>query len=106
MLQVIGYSILDVNRSLQQNDIPVTDQQNRHISQQVQDSEHKVAGVVETAGLVSMVHFVFELWNLARLSPCSWSIRLYWRTSAALIHIEVTYHFQLMTHANSTQLLA
>ena len=51
MLQVIGYSILDVNRSLQQNDIPVTDQQNSQISQQVQDSEHKVAGVVENAEL-------------------------------------------------------
>lgn len=45
VLQVVGYSILDVNRSLQQNDIPVTEQQNRDIHQQVQDSEHKVAGV-------------------------------------------------------------
>ena len=52
MLQVIGYSILDVNRSLQQNDIPVTDQQNSHISQQVRDSERKVAGVVENTELV------------------------------------------------------
>ena len=60
MLQVIGYSILDVNRSLQQNDIPVTDQQNRDIHQQVQDSEHKVAGVIENADPVSTLRFVSE----------------------------------------------
>lgn len=40
---VLGYSILDVNRSLQQNEIPLTDQQKRQIHQQVQESEHKVA---------------------------------------------------------------
>lgn len=39
---VIGYSIIDVNRSLQQNSEPVTKQQNEHINQQVQDSERKV----------------------------------------------------------------
>lgn len=48
---VIGYSIVDVKRSLQQNDIPVTDQQNQHINQQVQESEHKVAvGALEYIG--------------------------------------------------------
>lgn len=65
MLQVIGYSILDVNRSLQQNDVPVTDQQNSQISQQVQDSEHKVAGVVEDdAEVVSLFRFEFKPQNL------------------------------------------
>lgn len=39
---VIGYSILDVNRSLRQNSEPVTEQQNQHINQQVQESERNV----------------------------------------------------------------
>ena len=69
MLQVIGYSILDVNRSLQQNDIPVTDQQNRHISQQVQDSEHKVAGVAEVTKKVSMLWFEFPETHLLDCTP-------------------------------------
>ena len=43
-LQVIGYSILDVNRSLRQNSEPVTEQQNQHINQQVQESERNVTG--------------------------------------------------------------
>lgn len=43
-VKVIGYSIIDVNRTLQQNSEPVTKQQNEHINQQVQDSERKVTG--------------------------------------------------------------
>lgn len=41
-LLVIGYSILDVNRSLRQNSESVTDQQKAYINQQVQESERKV----------------------------------------------------------------
>ncbi len=44
-LKVIGYSILDVNRTLEQNNEPVTDQQNQHINQQLQESERKVTGM-------------------------------------------------------------
>lgn len=42
--QVIGYTILDVNRTLQQNSLPVTEQQQEALNNKFRESGQNVAG--------------------------------------------------------------
>ena len=42
--QVIGYTTLDVNRSLQQNSLPVTDKQHEALNHKFRESGKALAG--------------------------------------------------------------